>query len=119
MKYLLKGQVLHGDGYGKKLGFPTANLEIKEDVEVPLGVYAGYAFWKDKKYPAAIVISRRSSLARPKAEAHIFDFDQDLYGEILKIETIAFIREYQAFPSEEALIKAIESDVKEIKKLVN
>ncbi len=102
---IITGKVIKGDGYGRKLGFPTANLETK-DVLPPPGVYAGKAIIENKNYRAGILINPNG-----KVEAHLIDFNKVIYGETLTIETKKFLREYRKFDTEEELIIQIKKDL--------
>ncbi|MFA5841012.1 MAG: riboflavin kinase [Candidatus Paceibacterota bacterium] len=106
MNYIIKGIVVHGDGYGKKLGFPTTNLEVKNQVVPKNGVYAGLAILEEKKYRAGIVIGPGD-----KVEAHLIGCSGDAYGKIVTLEINKFIREYQNFETEEELILQIKKDI--------
>lgn len=100
----ITGTVIHGDGYGRKLGYPTANISLDKPLS---GVFAGTATFKDKTYPAAIFASTR----RPILEVHLLDFDGDLYGKILQVEINKKLREEKKFDEEAPLRAAIEGDI--------
>ncbi|HEY4494079.1 MAG TPA: riboflavin kinase [Candidatus Paceibacterota bacterium] len=108
MNYQISGKVIKGDGYGKKLGFPTVNLEIKDSgVKITEGVYAGKAFLEKKEYTAGIVVGPGG-----KVEAHLLGYDGDAYGKKVRLEINKFLREYKKFKTEEELIKQIVEDLK-------
>ncbi len=104
----ITGKVIHGDGYGKKLGFPTVNLEVKEKIEVDIGVYSGLAFLEGKVYKAGIVIGPMY-----KIEAHLIGYDGDAYDKEVTLTTNKFLREYKNFDTEEELINQIKEDIKQ------
>jgi riboflavin kinase/FMN adenylyltransferase len=106
MNYIIKGIVVHGDGYGKKLGFPTTNLEVKNQIIPKGGVYAGEAILENKKYRAGIVIGPGD-----KVEAHLISYAGDAYGKFVTLEIKKFIREFQNFGTEEELILQIKKDI--------
>ncbi len=106
MNYIIKGTVVHGDGYGKKIGFPTTNLEVKDQVIPKSGVYAGEAILEDKKYRAGIVIGPGD-----KVEAHLIGYAGDAYGKSVTLEIEKFIREFKKFETEEELILQIKKDI--------
>src|ERR1035437_1722963 len=106
-KYTIKGKVIHGDGYGKKLGFPTVNL-LPETKEIPpSGVYAGIAIMEGKTYPAGIVIGPNI-----KIEAHLIGYDGDAYDKQVSLQINKFLREFKKFETEKELIAQIGKDLK-------
>lgn len=111
MEYVISGIVIKGDGYGKKLGFPTVNLETKKDIlpkELPpMGVYAGVAFMDGTAYRAGIVVGPNA-----KIEAHLIGYDGDAYGKQVMLTTKKFLREYKNFDTEAELINQIKEDIK-------
>lgn len=113
MNYVLKGVVVRGDRYGRKIGFPTANLEVKDQQLPKDGVYAGVATMEDKKYKAGIVIGLENKSGK-KVEAHLLGYDGDAYGKEVVLEIGKFLREYKKFDSEEKLITQIKEDLKKI-----
>ncbi len=101
---IYKGIVIHGDGYGRKLGYPTANIEI----EGPLsGVFAGTVEFDGDIFHAAIFARE----ARPVLEAHLLDFDGDLYGKEIVAQIQKRIRDARAFDDESELRAAITADI--------
>ena len=122
--YALQGLVIRGDGRGKQIGVPTANIDYPHEKIVPaLGIYAGWAYVADKRYKAAISIGINPTFTPdkhiPSVEAYILDFDEDIYGEQLKIEFIARLRDELKFDSVETLVEQIWRDVEETRKLLN
>ena len=105
MVHQVSGIVVRGDGYGRKLGYPTANLD-KKTTDVKAGVYAGKASFDDQSFRAGILINPDG-----KTEAHLLNFDGDLYGKTLQLEFGKFIREYKKFDSEQELIAQIGKDL--------
>lgn len=116
MNISIKGKVIHGDGYGKKLGFPTVNLEIAKHTEAealppPLcvlreGVYVGVGILERVEYRAGIIISPLG-----KIEAHLIGYDGDAYGKEVTLEIKKFLREYKKFETEEELKTQIQKDI--------
>jgi riboflavin kinase / FMN adenylyltransferase len=107
----VEGTVVVGDRRGKTLGFPTANLEVPNDLLVPLdGVYAGAALG----CPAAVSIGTNPHYggAERRVEAHVLDLDRDLYGERLVVELWERLRGQERFNSERDLVDAIADDVR-------
>jgi riboflavin kinase/FMN adenylyltransferase len=113
----VEGIVVEGDHRGRELGFPTANLEPADEDACPEeGVYAGYVIRADgTRYVAAISIGRRPTYYDDKGrlvvEAHLLDFDGDLYGERLIVHIEDFIRGQLRFRSVEELRQKIADDV--------
>ncbi|MSU44814.1 hypothetical protein EXS45_01390 [Candidatus Nomurabacteria bacterium] len=110
MKYIISGKVIKGNGYGRKLGFPTMNLETVETNLPPAGVYSGNATIENKNYRAGILINPQTENKR-KVEAHLIRWSGDAYGKIVTLETEKFLRKYKKFEIEEELIKQIEKDL--------
>lgn len=112
--YSLSGVVVHGDGRGRQLGIPTANLEYWPKLLLPAnGVYAGYARLDGQRKAAAINIGFRPTVDGHtlNVEAHMLDFDGDLYGQVLRLEIVARIRDERKFPNLEALVAQIKRDI--------
>ncbi len=113
--YAISGRVVAGDGVGRKLGFPTANLDAAGLVLPPNGVYVGFAKIWNKPQPVALNIGFRPTLAtggpQLRVEAHLLDFSGDLYGRELEIEIGEKLRDEQKFGSLEELKAQIARDV--------
>ncbi len=101
----ISGIVIHGNALGRTIGFPTANVSLKEWI-VKDGVYALKILVKDTWYDGIWTYRVEKELF----EANIFDFDRDIYGELIEIEMTHKIRENERFPSLEALKEQIERD---------
>ena len=118
---MISGVVVEGDHRGRTLGFPTANLAPDVEEELPEdGVYAGTVTRANGSiHVAAISIGRRPTYygqdAQRLLEAHLLDFDDDLYGEHIAVMVGSTIRGQQAFASTEALIAQIESDLSAVR----
>ena len=106
----LTGTVVHGDGRGRELGFPTANLAFAYRPMLPaLGIYAGLA----DGIRALVSVGRRPVFhtdGEIVVEAHLFDWDGDRYDTELRVELVARLREERAFASVEALIGQMQTD---------
>ena len=107
MRYNISGKVVKGDGYGRKLGFPTVNLETGEAKLPRAGVYRGKAEIENKSYRAGILINPTG-----KVEAHLLEYDGDAYGKNVVLELNKFLREYKKFETEKELIAQITDDIK-------
>ena len=113
--YAISGRVIAGDGMGRKLGFPTANLDAAGLVLPPNGVYVGLAKIGEKSQPVALNIGLRPTLAtggpQLRVEAHLLDFSGDLYGQELEIEIGEKLRDEWKFGSLEELKTQIARDI--------
>jgi len=121
--YKVTGVVIHGDGRGKSIGIPTANLETGNEKLIPgTGVYACRAQIRDELYLAAVNIGTRptfeSADQRSHIEAHILDYTDDLYGYQISIEFIAKLRGEKRFHSVEELLKQIHNDINKTREIV-
>jgi len=121
--YDLDGEVIRGDGRGASLGYPTANLDVAHALARPaLGIYAGRARVGDEWHGAAISVGTNPQFQQgapraPRVEAFLLDFSGDLYGEALRIELWARLREERRFDSVEALVAQMDSDVEATRSL--
>jgi riboflavin kinase/FMN adenylyltransferase len=106
----LEGTVVRGDGRGRELGFPTANLAVAEGLLLPPdGVYAGWT--RDRRAAVSIGTNPHFDGVERRVEAHLLDFDGDLYGERLVVELWRPLRDQRRFDSLEELVAAIAEDV--------
>ena len=115
--FLLEGSVVEGDGRGRTLGFPTANLVPSDDLVCPgHGVYAAFA----NGQPAAVNVGVRPTFETGRGllvEAYLIDFEGDLYGQTLRVAFIGRLRGERRFPSVEDLIAQMHLDVGEAREL--
>ncbi|WP_410602146.1 riboflavin kinase [Amycolatopsis sp. lyj-90] len=115
--FVVRGQVEKGDQRGRELGFPTANIALRDqDGQVGDGVWAGWAERADgTRIAAAVSVGRRPTYYGADGyrlvEAHLLDFGGNLYGEVLTVWLGHHLREQQAYPSSEALIVALNKDI--------
>jgi riboflavin kinase/FMN adenylyltransferase len=113
--YTLRGQVVHGEQRGRRIGYPTANMEC-DDIHklIPAnGVYAIRAFVNAKTYIGMMNIGIRPTVShanKRSVEAHLFDFHDDIYGETVRIEMIQRLRDEQKFDSIDALQAQLDQD---------
>ena len=110
----VRGEVIHGDKRGRQLGFPTANIALGEHVEPARGVYAVRVTLPDGRViPGVANIGRRPTIAdgtQSRLEVHLFDFDDDLYGQELTVSLIATLRPETRFASLDELRAQIARD---------
>jgi len=113
--YAMTGRVIGGDKLGRQLGFPTANLVVAGLVLPPNGVYSGCVKLEGRLYRAALNIGFRPTVASATlqlcVEAHLLDFDGDLYGLELEVEPGVKLRDEKKFASPEELRGQIQRDV--------
>lgn len=118
--FTVRGEVVRGDERGRSLGFPTANLEPENQILPASGVYAGHLRMLDEGEPArgACLPAVTNVGCRPtfsggetRAEAHVLDFDGDLYGRRVEISFSLRLRAEQKFENVEALKTQIGADV--------
>lgn len=117
----VEGEVVHGDGRGKSIGVPTANVRCETELLPKTGVYAGWAErpGDGKRWIAAINVGTNPTFVEGQSvrvEAHLLDCDEDLYGQRLRVGFVARLRDEERFPSREALVAQIKSDVEATRK---
>lgn len=123
--YRIRGIVGHGAGRGRMLGFPTANLEQIVNLLPGQGIYAGRAWPQGPRlrggfHPAAVSIGPNPTFGEGalKVEAHLLDFDDDLYDWPLELDFLARLRNITRFHSADALIAQMHRDVAETRRIV-
>ena len=112
--FRLEGHVVTGDGRGGRLGFPTANLDLDAEQALPVdGVYAGWAYIRDKWQAALLNIGMRPTFGagRRIVEVYVLDFEGDLYDSHLIVDIIDRLRGEVRFSSADELKKQIEADI--------
>lgn len=112
--FMLNGQVVNGKQLGGKIGFPTANIEVKEDYKLipKTGVYIVKSTVNDQVIFGMMNIGFRPTIngEHQTIEVHFFDFDTDLYQQNLQIEVLYFLRDEQKFDSIKDLIHQLKKD---------
>jgi riboflavin kinase/FMN adenylyltransferase len=114
----LNGTVMQGAQRGRTIGFPTANLHVWDEQLLPAhGVYATYAWLDEQCIPAATNIGVRPTVDGQQLtiEAHLIDFDADLYDKQIRLEFISHIRPEMKFAGLDALKAQIQADVAAIR----
>ena len=115
--YRITGKVIHGKKNGHKIGFPTANVEVGQYVVLKRGVYAVYINVKGKRLKGMANIGINPTfglLNKISLEVHIFDFDEDIYGENVDVDFICYIRKETHFHTIDELITQLNKDKKDI-----
>jgi len=115
----ITGAVVTGEGRGRTLGFPTANLAELDVLAPAPGVYAGQAEVDGIAYPVALHLGPRPTFdaGPPTAEAHLLGFQGDLYGRRLAVDLLGRVRAVQTFDGPEDLKRQIAADLSEIRRL--
>jgi riboflavin kinase / FMN adenylyltransferase len=129
--YDLSGPVVHGDGRGHLINVPTANIQSPPGKLIPAnGIYACWAWLDDsdqrsgvqKKYLAATNVGVRPTftpdLPAPAIEAHLLDFNHDLYGQQVRLEFVKYLRPEAKYSSVEALVAQIAADIALTRKIL-
>ncbi len=115
-RYQLDGPVIQGDQRGRTIGFPTLNVDIAADRSIPPnGVYITETFIKGKKLASITNIGSRPTFtieSKNHLETHLFDFNEDVYGEHATVEFISRLRDEKKFNSGDELVLQIKNDVK-------
>jgi riboflavin kinase/FMN adenylyltransferase len=118
--YKIRGTVIHGEKRGSTIGFPTANIEMDGPYQLPrTGVYAVEMSVNGRWHKGVCNIGYKptfhNQLNEKSIEAHLFDFDVNIYGEIVELTFIYRIRDEQKFNGIDELVSRIKVDVKEAK----
>jgi len=120
--YLLSGVVVKGDQLGRKLGYPTANIDLGAAYKlIPKdGIYAVIAILNGKEHHGVMSIGLRPTFEGRdrRIEVHIFDFEHEIYGQKLQVQVMARIRDEIKFSSQEALIAQMREDEKQSRKIL-
>ncbi len=120
-KYALGGTIIQGDHIGRKFGFPTANIDSTDRALPPNGVYAVHAYVRGSRHRAVLNIGVRPTITsptpQPRVEAHLLNFNGDIYGEEMELTFVKKLRDEQRFPSIDALRAQIQQDVEQALKV--
>ncbi len=119
----LTGKVVKGDGLGKKINYPTANIFIEETYKIipKDGVYLVETIIKDKLFNGMMNIGHRPTIGtkNKSIEVHLFNFNEDIYGQVISIKMISKIRDEKKFSSIQALKEQLVKDENYCLKLIN
>ncbi len=107
------GTVQHGRSVGHTLGFPTVNVAVPSEKLAPQGVYVGHAMVDGVCYKAVVNVGTVPTFGidKPLVEAHLINFDGNLYGKVVKISLLSFLRPVQKFDNAEDLKTQLIKDV--------
>ena len=121
--YSLHGPVIHGDGRGKRINVPTANIGYSHEKIIPAnGIYACWAYLQGERFRAAINIGINPTFTPdkqiPNVEVYLLDFDREIYGQEVRLEFAARLRDEVKFDSVDVLVEQIWKDVEETRKIL-
>ncbi|MFM8994788.1 MAG: bifunctional riboflavin kinase/FAD synthetase [Bacteroidota bacterium] len=120
--YILTGIVTEGQKLGRTIGVPTANLDIQDPYKLipPSGVYAGYCLLENERYKMVCNIGYRPTVngLDLRVEAHLFDFDKNIYGHPISLFLVQYLRNEQKFDSLESLKTQILIDAQQAQSMV-
>jgi riboflavin kinase/FMN adenylyltransferase len=120
--FYLEGVVIKGEGRGKKIGYPTANIQVSPDLIIPQkGVYVTRTVYEGMTYQSVTNIGNNPTFKdsnQVHIETNLFDFNNDIYGEVLNIEFLHKLRDEKKFPTVNDLITQIKADVEATKKFL-
>ena len=123
-KFSVSGLIEKGNMMGRKLGFPTANLDCLVPEMMPHGVYAIKALYNNELFDGIANLGFRPTIndaedTKPLLEVHLFDFDQDLYGQELEVLFVDFLRAEKKFSNIDSLKLQINKDIIITKNILN
>jgi riboflavin kinase/FMN adenylyltransferase len=110
--WFVSGEVIHGEKRGRDLGYPTANIRLDKNCSLKHGIYAVRVGRGAERFDAVASFGRRPTFdnGAPLLEVFLFDFKGDLYGTVLDVAFISFIRDELKFDTIEALIRQMDDD---------
>src|SRR5580658_2291110 len=110
--WFVSGEVIHGEKRGRDLGFPTVNIRLDKNCGLKHGIYAVRVGRGDQRFDGVASFGRRPTFdnGAPLLEVFLFDFKGDLYGAMLDVAFIAFIREELKFDHIDALVRQMDDD---------
>lgn len=120
-RYAISGKVVHGKQLGRKLGYPTANLRLAGKRPALMGIYATWVHGvTDQPIASVSSLGTRPTVlgTEPLLEAHLFDFDGDLYGQRIRVEFVAKLRDEEKFDGLPALVKQMDKDADQARKIL-
>ena len=120
-RYSIMGEVIKGEGRGRQIGFPTANIDVGGQMLPPSGVYAVRVKVEGRMFDGVLNMGNRPTFNGQKfqIESHLFDFEEMVYGKEIEIFFIEKIRDERKFPNPEMLIDQIKQDAATAKVILN
>jgi riboflavin kinase/FMN adenylyltransferase len=121
--FFVTGPVIHGDRRGRTINVPTANIQVPAGKLIPAnGIYACWAQVGGERVAAATSIGIRPTFTPEESvshvEAHLLDFKRDLYGQLIKLEFVEYLRPEEKFPSAESLLEQIHRDIEKTREIL-
>lgn len=121
--YSISGRVVGGDQLGRKIGYPTANIQLKHNRPPLTGIFAARVQGLEQPdWPGVASLGTRPTVhanGRPTLEVHLFNFDQSIYRQHLRVEFLHKLRDEAKFPSLDALIAQIDEDAMQAREMLN
>jgi riboflavin kinase/FMN adenylyltransferase len=121
--YSISGRVVGGDQLGRKIGYPTANIQLKHNRPPVRGIFAVHVQGLDKPdWPGVASLGTRPTVhadGKPTLEVHLFNFDRSIYRSHLRVEFLHKLRDEAKFPNLETLIAQIDLDARQARELLN
>ena len=121
--YSISGRVVGGDQLGRKIGYPTANIQLKHNKPPVKGIFAVHVQGLDRPdWPGVASLGTRPTVhanGRPTLEVHLFNFDRSIYREHLRVEFLHKLRDEAKFPDMASLIAQIDRDAQQARELLN
>ena len=121
--YSISGRVIGGDQLGRKIGYPTANIQLKHNKPPVKGIFAVHVQGLDKPdWPGVASLGTRPTVhanGKPTLEVHLFNFNRSIYREHLRVEFLHKLRDEAKFPDLETLIAQIDLDAQQARELLN
>ena len=118
----VRAEVVHGSHRGRELGYPTANLSPEHEGLIPAdGVYAAYLVLDGVRMPAAVSIGNNPTfdgVPAKQVEAHVLDADLDLYGDIVEVQFVDYVRGMVKFDGVDALIVQMQDDERRVRDIL-
>jgi riboflavin kinase/FMN adenylyltransferase len=119
--FTILGTVAEGRQLGRRLGFPTANLRAHNELFPPNGVYAAKAWFRENEYGGVVNIGFRPTIENETGERilelHLFDFDQQIYGEDVEVAFLRYLRPEQKFSGVDELQAQIQRDAEKARRV--
>ena len=119
--YSIAGEVLHGEKRGRKMNFPTANIDVADLAHPPVGIYAARAHTDNQQWNGAAYLGYRPTFHGRTLllETHLLNTEVDLYGQCLNIEFVQRIREDRAFTGADDLAQQIAKDCEQAREILS
>jgi riboflavin kinase/FMN adenylyltransferase len=122
--YSVSGPIIRGDGRGRTIGIPTANMDVPLEKVIPAnGVYACWALVGGERHKTVVNIGVRPTFTTgevaPRVEAHLLEYDADLYAQVLTVEFMERLRGEQKFSGIDALLAQIKTDIEKANQILS